>query len=137
MSKLEQGGRIAFLLAFAFLFTHEMDAVFHAEWRILPVLSSFDDTSGRVAFTLLHVPIFAVLAYLFWEAPLQIARPARLIFAGFCALHVGLHWFFSGHPAYTFGSWDSDLLILGAGAFGAAYMLSRHLTATNAASGRN
>ena len=117
-------GRIAFLFTFTFLATHEMDAIFHAEWRVLPFLNGLDDTSGRVAFTLLHVPIFAGLVYLFWEAPLQLRHVSRVLFSGFCLIHIALHWLSADHPAYRFDSWDANLLILGAGLCGLIHLVT-------------
>jgi len=35
---VEQAGRIACLLVFAFLAIHEMGAIFNAAWRILSIL---------------------------------------------------------------------------------------------------
>ena len=125
---MERAGRLAFLLAFAFLATHEMDAVYHAEWRVLPLLSWLEEPSSRIVFTLVHVPLFAGLAYLFWEGPGRIRAASRLLFSAFCVVHVGLHWAFSGHPSYSFDSWDANLLIIGAGVCGAAHLLTAWTT---------
>ncbi|MGH3144645.1 MAG: DUF6713 family protein, partial [Rubrobacter sp.] len=50
-----------FLLGFCFLLVHEMDAIRCKEWRVFPVTSRMADEAGYVAFTALHVPLYALL----------------------------------------------------------------------------
>ena len=48
----------AFDLSFAAMLTHEMDATFRHEWRILPLLSLIsDDDLARDVFIVLHIPL--------------------------------------------------------------------------------
>ena len=108
----------SFLLGFCFLLVHEMDAIKCKEWRIFPLTSRMDDETGYSVFTLLHVPLYALLLWgLFGDTGLSRA----LIFGldAFFVVHVVLHLHFRDHPEYRFRSALSWLLILGAGAFGA------------------
>lgn len=110
--------RIAYLLTLAFLFTHEIDAAFWHEWRVLPLTSFLSDDVGREVFVWLHVPLFfAILACGDREG-------LRTGVAAFAMVHVGLHWLFRNHPAYEFNNPSSWLLILAAGFFGAAYLVT-------------
>ena len=48
----------AFDLSFAAMLTHEMDATFRHEWRILPLLNLIsDDDLARDVFIVLHIPL--------------------------------------------------------------------------------
>jgi hypothetical protein len=106
----------AYHLMLAFLFTHEIDAAFRHEWRILPLTSLLPDDVGRELFVWVHVPLFvAILA-------LRDRPVFRAGLAAFAIMHVGLHWLFRHHPAYEFNNPSSWLLILGAGLFGAVYL---------------
>lgn len=106
-----------FLLGVALLFVHEMDAIYHQEWRIFAFLRPFTDRTAYLIFTALHIPLFA---WFLW----MIAYPARwfeLAVDLFLIVHVGLHWLFRDHPAYTFSGWFSHGVIGAAGVVGAAH----------------
>jgi hypothetical protein len=103
-------------LTLAFLFSHEVDAAYRHEWRVLPLTSFLPDDVGRELFIWLHVPLFA--AILIYGS----RRPVRVWLAAFAVGHVLLHWMFRNHPAYEFNNPSSWLLILGAGLFGALYL---------------
>lgn len=109
-----------FILTFAFIVGHELDAVSQNEWRLLPLLNLLDDGSGRAAFVAIHVPLIVLLLWLN-------ARGSWIFhaaFGAFCAIHVGLHWAFEGHPLYTFNNPLSQALIWGAGIAGASLLLA-------------
>ncbi len=112
-----------FLLGFCFLLTHEMDAVRCKEWRIFPVTSKIGDEAGYVAFTALHIPLYAVLFWGLFGGGVN----GGLIFVldVFFIVHVLLHLIFADHPEYHFKTTFSWVLILGAGIFGVADLLSR------------
>ena len=103
-------------LTLAFLFSHEVDAAYRHEWRVLPLTSFLPDDLGREVFVWIYVPLFA--AILIYGS----RRPVRVWLAAFAMGHVLLHWMFRNHPAYEFNNPSSWLLILGAGLFGALYL---------------
>lgn len=111
---------VLFILTFAFIMGHELDAVTHHEWRLLPVLNLLDEESGRAAFVAIHVPLIALLVWLNARG----GRVFHAAFGAFCAIHVGLHWAFEGHPLYTFANPLSQSLIWGAGISGAVLAAS-------------
>jgi hypothetical protein len=113
---------LIFSLMFGLLATHELDAMRWHEWRVLPLTRFFPDDIGMMVFILAHVPLFAWLAHVCWAHDEKKRLLARLIFAGFCIVHVGLHWLFRNDPAYEFTGWLSNGLILGAGLAGALYL---------------
>lgn len=110
-----------FHLGLSFITLHEMDAVRCREWRIFPGLSLLNDTTGRLLFLLLHIPIF------YWIY-LQISGSAepgtfRLGFDIFCILHLGLHILFLRHKNNEFKDGLSWLFITGAAGSGLADLL--------------
>lgn len=117
--------RASFLLGVSLLFTHELDAMTHAEWRVLPLTSWMPADTGRPVFVILHVPLFALLlGWLSSRIPGR-AQQAQFWVACFLVVHGGLHAAFSRHPAYAFAGWLSNGLIFGAAALGLAYLMGR------------
>jgi hypothetical protein len=113
-----------FILTFAFIVGHELDAMTHHEWRLLPALNFLDEEAGRAAFVAIHVPLIVLLLWLN-------ARGGWIFhaaFGAFCAIHVGLHWWFEPNPFYTFKGPLSYALIWGAGLAGA--LLALHAVKT-------
>ncbi len=52
-----------FLLGFCLLLVHEMDAIRCKEWRVFPITSRMEDEAGYRVFTLLHIPLYALLLW--------------------------------------------------------------------------
>lgn len=114
--------RMMFLFGVSLLFTHELDAMTHAEWRVLPLISLLGPELGRLAFVSFHVPLFAfVMGWLTSHVPGR-AIKAQFWVAMFLVLHAGLHLAFSGHPAYTYAGILSNTLIFGSAICGASYL---------------
>nr|MBV6629654.1 hypothetical protein [Oceanococcus sp. HetDA_MAG_MS8] len=125
--------RAIFLLGVSLLFTHELDAMTHSEWRVLPLTSWLSPEVGRVAFVVLHVPLFAfVLGWLTSHVPGK-AIAAQFWISAFLVVHAGLHLAFSSHPHYTFDGILSNTLILGAAVCGAVYLWRRRAVSPPAA----
>ncbi|MEO0590813.1 MAG: DUF6713 family protein [Pseudomonadota bacterium] len=122
MTRLSPASEFAFLAGFAFLLTHEIDAAFQLEWRVLPLIRALPEEAGRISFVWLHVPLIAGMAYACWHTRPGLRNVARLALASFCVVHAGLHWAFSGHQEYRFDGWESELLIAGAGLAGLVYL---------------
>lgn len=114
---------LVYVIGLGFLFSHELDAVTQHEWRLLYVLRGLEDESGRDAFVLLHVPLFAALIGLSFASRPLLRAWSRLLLAAFMVVHVGLHWRLSGHPLYSFHDEISNTLIAGAGLCGLTYTL--------------
>ena len=115
--------KATFLLGISLLFTHELDAMTHNEWRVLPLTHWLEPAVGRVVFVVLHVPVFAlVLGWLTSRLPERVVR-GQFWVSVFLVVHAGLHVAFSGQPHYTFEGMLSNTLIFGAALFGAIYLL--------------
>jgi hypothetical protein len=112
---------LVFYLGVALLFTHEMDAMPNHEWQVLPLLSGLTDSVGRITFVIAHVPIFAVVIAYVASLNLKTRSIARGIACAFLIAHAVLHFAFSGHSAYQFGSLLSSILIYGAALCGVLY----------------
>lgn len=112
-----------FYLGLALLFTHEMDAMPNHEWRVLPVLRSFPETTAEAAFVLAHVPLFALTIAFIASLNVRIRSLAQKLASAFLLIHAALHLAFSSHPDYAFSSLLSNLLIYGAAGCGLAYFL--------------
>ena len=114
---------LLFSVGLALLLTHEMDAMTHTEWRILPVLSWLRESSGLVWFVVLHVPIYTIILWLLASTSSIIRWRAQAGTDLFLLLHAGLHTLFSSHSEYTFEGLMSYSLIYGAGLFGLLHLL--------------
>ncbi|MEM9621645.1 MAG: DUF6713 family protein [Pseudomonadota bacterium] len=112
-----------YYLAMAFLLTHELDAVQHAEWHLLFVLRTLDPPWAYSAFVLLHIPIVFVLLWLANHANALIRLRFRLVTAGFTLIHAAIHFRLVGSPEYTFEGWLSNGLIFGSAVLGSVYLL--------------
>jgi hypothetical protein len=117
---------LCFAIAFAFLATHELDAMRCREWRIHPFFSWMEEATGNAAFVLAHVPVFAALFWFAFLTPDEALRAATTFWISvFCIVHVGLHIAFLWHPKNEFRSALSWSLIVGAGLFGALDLVLR------------
>ena len=116
-----------FYLGMGFLLTHEMDAMSNHEWRVLPVFRSLDDATGELAFLLAHVPLFAFLVAFVASLHTRIRNRARNLVSAFLVVHAVLHFAFSGHAAYEFAAFRSELLIVGAAIAGLGYFAVGYL----------
>ncbi|NIL95063.1 MAG: hypothetical protein GTO71_11670 [Woeseiaceae bacterium] len=114
-----------FYLGLALFFTHELDAMTNHEWRVLPLLDGLKDSVGRITFVIAHVPIFAIVIASIASLNLRTRSMARDIASGFLVAHALLHFAFSGHSEYEFGSSLSSILIYGAALCGLLYFLAR------------
>jgi len=111
-----------FLLGFALLASHEIDAALASEWRLLFILRGLDEEVAASVFTLAHVPLFTALLWLMFHPSAPIQAGSRRLFMAFLVVHAGLHWRLSGHPQYGFIGWESNLLIFGAAAVGLLFL---------------
>lgn len=110
------------LLGFALLASHEIDAALAAEWRLLYGLRGLEAPTAASTFVLAHVPLFAALLWVLFHPLPRIQVWARRAFMAFLVIHAALHARLSSHPLYGFESWDSNVLIFGAGVTGLAYL---------------
>ncbi|MBU6361824.1 MAG: hypothetical protein KGS46_17575 [Chloroflexi bacterium] len=107
-----------FLVAFACLIIHEMDAVRCHEWRVLPITSWMEDKLGFHAFMWLHLPLFVWFLWALGGSS-ERARAAMDALDLFMIVHVLLHIVFIRHPKYEFKTVMSWVWIIGAGLAGA------------------
>ena len=114
---------IAFYLGLGSLFTHELDAVPNHEWRALPLFGTLSDQIGMTVFIAAHVPLFAVVVALVASSNARTREFSRLCIGAFLLIHGLLHALSIGQATYEFSSTLSNVLIFGAAAFGALYLL--------------
>ena len=117
--------RWIFPLGLAILLTHEMDAMTHTEWRVLPLTSWLPEGVAQVVFVVMHVPLYALLLWFCFHSRPSVRKAWRFGVGAFLIVHLGLHLLFSGHPHYTFSGPLSLSLIWGAAICGALYLLLR------------
>lgn len=123
-------GYFFFLLGFCFLLAHELDAVRAEEWRILPVLSRMGDEAGYHAFTVLHIPLYALLLWgLFGGGTTN--RGLIIALDTFFVIHLLLHLLLRDLPGNRFGSRFSKVLFWGAGLCGTIDLLRSLAPATD------
>ncbi len=112
-----------FYTALALLFTHELDAVQRREWRLLFGLRRLDDQRGFELFTLLHVPLFAVLLWLAAHSSPAVRLAFQVGMDLFLIIHAGLHKQLDQRALYEFNNPLSAVLIYGAGAVGLTHLV--------------
>lgn len=49
---------VLFLLGLSLLVCHELDAMTHQDWRLLPVLGALPGETARIVFVITHIPLF-------------------------------------------------------------------------------
>ncbi len=113
---------LLFYLGFATLMAHELDAMTHAEWRLLFVLRRLPTAIAEPAFVLAHIPLVAGLLWLTHSAAPGVRQGSRMAIAAFLAIHAGLHKMLEHHPLYTFDTPLSLGLIYGGGLLGLLYL---------------
>ncbi len=113
---------LVFYTGFALIATHELDAVFRSEWRLLPGLSLLNDDHGRTVFILGHIPLFALLAWAFSHDNQKTARMSKRIFDVLLVFHAAAHFLLSDSPYYEFMPPVETVTV-----YGAAIMASLHL----------
>ena len=111
-----------YYFAVAALFTHEMDAVIHFEWRLLFHLRELPDVTAAGYFVALHFPLFLAFFYFGHHPNLKIQTRFRAAVSVFLVVHAVLHFRLSDHDLYAFEGLLSNLYIYGAAFFGASYL---------------
>ena len=114
-----------YYLGLACLFTHELDAVTHSEWRLLFVLRSLPDDTAAPVFVALHVPLFFAILWLSHYPREAVSNATRVLVAVFLVVHAVLLFRLSSTPLYEFHGPLSRALIASAAACGVAYLVAR------------
>jgi hypothetical protein len=113
---------VVITLLISLLFTHEVDAVLQAEWRLLYVLREMPDALAAQWFVAIHVPLFVfVVGFAYHPAPNK-QLVSRVAISVFSIVHAGLHFRLRNDPLNLFESTLSLALIYGAALFGASYL---------------
>lgn len=93
---------VLFNLMLACFTAHELDAANKKEWRLLFALRKMDDKRASILFTLLHIPLAAIVLSLAYSASSSVAYSSRLSLDVFAAIHFCLHWRLRKHPENQF-----------------------------------
>ena len=112
---------IFYFAMLSFFLTHELDAVKRHEWRVLPLTSFLPERTGEQVFVWAHVPLLTLLFYLGIGEP---SSNAAIGLSAFAVIHVCLHWIYRNHPKNEFNNSSSWALIIGAGLFGTAHLVT-------------
>lgn len=112
-----------FLLGFSLLFTHEMDAVLHREWRLLFFLRDMPEDTAAVIFIVLHIPLLFLLWFITTLASSDVQFSSRVAIDAFLVIHAGLHWSLRNRPKYDFNSLISRVLIFATAVVGVLHLL--------------
>jgi len=114
---------ILFFLGLSLLVCHELDAVFHLEWRLLPVLNVLPDATAQKAFVIAHIPLFTAIFWLVGHRSFVIRRRSRMVVDGFLIVHAAIHFLLSNHELYEFEAPLEGLLVYGGAAVGLSHLL--------------
>jgi Family of unknown function (DUF6713) len=107
---------LLFLIAVAFLFNHELDAIQQGEWRFFFALVPISDEAAYRIFTALHVPLLVFIMWNLQSSWLQVGLDIFLI------VHAVLHWLLRNHPKIKFKTWYSRLWIFGGALIGLVHL---------------
>ncbi|MEO1660556.1 MAG: DUF6713 family protein [Pseudomonadota bacterium] len=111
---------LSLITAFSLLAVHEMDAMTHAEWRLLPGLSQIADETARGIFVWLHIPLYIGALWALFLASWR--RIAGRVFSAAMIAHAFAHFVLSGHELYTFMPPIETVTVYGAALAGAVYL---------------
>ena len=111
---------LSLIIAFSLLAVHEMDAMTHAEWRLLPGLSALPDETGRDAFIWLHIPLYIGLIWAIFFSSWQ--QLVGRTFSVAMIAHAVAHFVLSGHAHYTFVPPIETVTVYGAALAGLIYL---------------
>ena len=111
------------LAALSLLAVHEMDAMTHSEWLLLPFLGEFTEATGRDLFLLSHIPLYIGLFWALFYASWR--GIAALIFCGLLIIHSAAHFLLSGHQHYTFIPPIETITVYGSAVVSAFYIILR------------
>lgn len=111
-----------YYLGVASLFTHELDAMTHSEWRLLLFLRSLPDAEASELFVILHVPLFFAILWLSQHRASRVRDVTRIVVAAFLPVHAVLHFRLSDVPEYEFAGALSNGLIGLAAVCGLGYL---------------
>jgi hypothetical protein len=114
-----------YYLAISFLMAHELDAVTHAEWRLLLVLRDLEDTIAAQIFVAGHVPLLFIVLWFSHHVNPKVSDRTKTIISATMVLHVLAHFALSGAAEYDFNGLLSRVLLLLSGFFAAAYLVGR------------
>lgn len=114
---------VALVLALSLFLVHEIDAMTHHEWRMLPILGSLNDEVARQVFVLLHIPIFFGVIWALFLASFKTI--AAKIFCALLIIHGLAHFILSGHELYSFIPPIETITVYGAALSGIVYLVLR------------
>ena len=104
----------ALILMVSLFFVHEMDAMTHSEWRLLPGLNLMEDGTARQVFVLLQIPIFFGVIWALFVAKWR--EKAAVTMCGLAVVHAIAHFLMSGHAQYAFSPPIETITVYGAAA---------------------
>ncbi|MEE2930872.1 MAG: DUF6713 family protein [Pseudomonadota bacterium] len=109
---MKQALNLSLIVAVALFSVHEMDAMTHAEWRLLPILSGMQEDAARGTFVLLHIPIYIGVFWALFVASWK--QLAGRIFSFAVFAHAAAHFLLSDHNLYTFNAPIETITVYGA-----------------------
>ncbi|MFP3390965.1 DUF6713 family protein [Brevibacillus sp. SIMBA_040] len=110
---------VIFSINFALLCLHEMDAIRAKEWKLFVILKDMDDDRAFKTFTILHLPLYAILLYSFVSHHII----SFIIIDVFLIIHSVLHFFFEKHPNNNFTNMFSRMIIYPMGVLGVLHLV--------------
>jgi len=81
-----------FLVGFALLLTHELDAIGRHEWRMFPLVRRLEDGVAYRLFVSLHFPLLVFLLWLLTHPSANVRYWFQLSMDIFFMAHLGLHY---------------------------------------------
>ncbi|CCN71093.1 DUF6713 family protein [Vibrio nigripulchritudo] len=104
---------VLFFLGFAFFVIHEIDAMMHHEWLVIPLTVWIPQDYAMTLFVAAHIPLFLVMMVMLPTEFLSKIEKLQTAMATFIVIHGILHSAFMTHEQYEFDSFLSNLWIFG------------------------
>jgi len=111
-----------FVLVFALLLIHEMDAVRAKEWKMFIILKDLPDKKAYVIFTVIHIPLYFAAIFMITQAGTPTVLILQYAIDIFLVCHAVIHYCFKRHPENRFTSAFSKAMIYSAGVLAIVHM---------------
>ncbi|WP_370693359.1 DUF6713 family protein [Vibrio penaeicida] len=111
-----------FIGIFCFV-AHEIDAMMHHAWLVLPLTVWIPEEYAQTLFVLAHIPLFLIMMFMLPTYFLSKIEKVQTAIATFIVIHGILHSAFMTHEHYEFDSFLSNLWIFGGTICSAVFLI--------------
>ncbi|MEM1334611.1 MAG: DUF6713 family protein [Actinomycetota bacterium] len=111
-----------FVVAFALLLCHELDAMIRQEWDLFPGLRALSDDTAADVFNLAHLALFGIPIWLLIATSQRTQNRTIIAVEAFIIGHAVAHAALHRHDDYMFEAPVETLTVYGAAVFASAHL---------------